>query len=165
MSIDDRNILSRLRRMGDRELTQYGQLNQDNPYLFPLVFQESQDRKEIRAGSLASNSRGNMPSVKEQALTTMAQPAASPQNAPTPSQVQPQDTETQMAADGGYMDSRLPEDMGIGALPERSLSNMADGGIVGFAAGGPKGKKLPSFNDALNIEGITDTHKARCFNR
>jgi len=31
------------------------------------------------------------------------------------------------------MDSRLPEDMGIGALPERSLSSMADGGIVGFS--------------------------------
>ena len=62
-----------------------------------------------------------------------------------------------MAADGGYMDSRLPEDMGIGALPERSLSGMADGGIVGFAAGGnPKGKKLPSFDDALDAEGVRD---------
>ena len=57
-------------------------------------------------------------------------PQGPPQGMPPP-QGQPQ-----MAADGGYMDSRLPEDMGIGALPERSLSNMADGGIVGFNEGG-----------------------------
>lgn len=48
----------------------------------------------------------------------------------------PPQGQPQMAADGGYMDSRLPEDMGIGALPERSLSNMADGGIVGYSDGG-----------------------------
>ena len=57
-------------------------------------------------------------------------PQGPPQGMPPP-QGQPR-----MAADGGYMDSRLPEEMGIGALPERSLSNMADGGIVGFNEGG-----------------------------
>ena len=30
----------------------------------------------------------------------------------------------------------LPENVGIGALPERSMVNMADGGIIGFAGGG-----------------------------
>jgi hypothetical protein len=50
-----------------------------------------------------------------------------------PQRMPPPQGQTRMAADGGYMDSRLPEDMGIGALPERSLSGMADGGIVGFS--------------------------------
>ena len=59
-------------------------------------------------------------------------PQAMPQQGPQAPQAMP----PQMAADGGYMDSRLPEEMGIGALPERSLSNMADGGIVGFNEGG-----------------------------
>jgi hypothetical protein len=65
-----------------------------------------------------------------------------------------------MAANGGYMDSRLPEHMGIGALPERSLSNMADGGIVGFAFGGtPKGDRQPSFDEALDVEGVRDVRQ------
>ena len=65
-----------------------------------------------------------------------------------------------MAADGGYMDSRLPEQMGIGALPERSLSNMAEGGIVGYAGGGtPKGDRQPSFDEALDVEGVQDARQ------
>ena len=55
-----------------------------------------------------------------------------PQGMP-PQGMPPPQGQPQMAADGGYMDSRLPEEMGIGALPERSLSSMADGGIVGYA--------------------------------
>jgi len=66
-----------------------------------------------------------------QGMPQQAMPPQGPPQGMPPPQGQPQ-----MAADGGYMDSRLPEDMGIGALPERSLSNMADGGIVGFADGG-----------------------------
>ena len=58
------------------------------------------------------------------------------------------------AAGGGYI---LPENVGIGALPERSMANMADGGIIGFAKGdlvGPTGEDL--FAKALQLEGITD---------
>ena len=207
MSIDDRNILSKLRRMGDDELTQFAQMNQDNPYLFPLAFQESQDREAIRSGSLTNNERGNVPSVKDQALMAMAAPQqqqqAPQQQAPQPAMPQPampqqampqqampqampqqampqampqqampqqampqpatppqapqQQGQTRRAADGGYMDSRLPEEMGIGALPERSLANMADGGIIGYAFGGiPKGSRQPSFDNALEAEGIQD---------
>ena len=84
-------------------------------------------------------------------------PQGMPQQGPPPQDMPPPQGQPQMAADGGYMDSRLPEDMGIGALPERSLSNMADGGIVGYAFGGtPKGSRQPSFDNALEIEGITD---------
>ena len=78
-----------------------------------------------------------------QAMPQQAMPQAMPQPAmpqpAMPPQAPQQQGQTRKAADGGYMDSRLPEDMGIGALPERSLANMADGGIVGFAKGGDSG--------------------------
>jgi len=173
MSIDDRNILSKLRRMGDDELKQFARMNQDNPYLFPLAFQESQDREEIRSGSLANSKRNDVPSVKDQALTAMAAPQQAPQQAQpqqqapqvqqAPQQAQPQVQRTRMAANGGYMDSQLPEEMGIGALPERSLSNMADGGIVGYADGGdvqrfqsggtPAGRMLDAINEVDELKG------------
>jgi hypothetical protein len=94
----------------------------------------------------------------------MPPPQQAPQGVPPPQQapqgVPPPQGQTQMAADGGYMDSRLPEDMGIGALPERSLSNMADGGIVGYAGGGtPKGDRQPSFDEALDVEGVQDARQ------
>jgi len=84
-----------------------------------------------------------------------------PQGMPPPQQApQPAMPPPQMAADGGYMDSRLPEHRGIGALPERSLSNMADGGIVGYAGGGtPKGDRQPSFDEALDVEGVQDARQ------
>ena len=73
--------------------------------------------------------------MPQQGMPPQGQPQA-PQAMPQQGPQAPQAMPPQMAADGGYMDSRLPEDMGIGALPERSLSNMADGGIVGFNEGG-----------------------------
>jgi len=189
-----------LRRMGDKELTQFAQMNQDNPYLFPLAFQESQDREDMRSGSLANNERGDVPSVKDQALMAMASPAAAPPSAPmpqgmpppqqAPQQAMPQQAmpqqampqqamppqqapqpamrapqgPTQMAADGGYMDSRLPEEMGIGALPERSLSNMADGGIVGYADKGMVvGDYEQQIRDAAEQQGVDPELMVRMF--
>ena len=72
--------------------------------------------------------------IQQQAPQAM--PPQAPQQQAPQQQAPQQQRQTRMAADGGYMDSRLPEEMGIGALPERSLSNMADGGIVGFAERG-----------------------------
>ena len=67
------------------------------------------------------------PAMPQQAMPQQAMPQPA-----MPLQAPQQQGQTRRAADGGYMDSRLPEEMGIGALPERSLSNMAYGGIVGF---------------------------------
>jgi hypothetical protein len=135
------------------------------------VAQHSNDINVVIMGKVVSDiankldiaKKGGQPGIKPTVLAqTIASMAPETQVQPQgPQQAMPQrmppQGETQMAADGGYMDSRLPEDMGIGALPERSLSGMADGGIVGFAAGGnPKGKKLPSFDDALDAEGVRD---------
>ena len=78
-------------------------------------------------------------------------PQGPPQGMPPP-QGQPQ-----MAADGGYMDSRLPEEMGIGALPERSLSNMADGGIVGYAEKGlvqPRKTNVGPYEAQIRAEAL-----------
>ena len=92
-----------------------------------------------------------------QAMPPQAPQQQAPQQQAPQQQAPQQQRQTRMAADGGYMDSRLPEEMGIGALPERSLSNMADGGIVGYSFGGiPKGSRQPSFDNALEVEGITD---------
>ena len=130
MSIDQRNITATLRQMSDPALQQFAQMNQENPYLFPLAFQESQDRKMLRSQTQAQGAQ--QPPVKEQALMAMAAPPTPPQGAPMP---QGQMPPTQMAADGGYMSSQLPEDVGIGALPVRGM-NFAEGGIVAFAGGG-----------------------------
>jgi len=102
-----------------------------------------------------------MPPMPPQGMPPQGPPQGMPppQQAPQPAMPPPQG-QTRMAANGGYMDSRLPEEMGIGALPERSLSNMADGGIVGYAFGGtPKGDRQPSFDEALDVEGVQDARQ------
>jgi len=163
---DDRigNLQKMLARMGPEGRQRYAADHADDPIAVSMALFVNNIAKELKEGK-----RGEpeiQTPVVQQAIQAMNQPRM-PQGMPPqgmPPQGQPQapqgmpppQGQTQMAADGGYMDSRLPEEMGIGALPERSLSNMADGGIVGYAAGGSKGKKLPSFNDALNVEGITD---------
>jgi hypothetical protein len=107
------------------------------------VAQHSDDINVVIMGKVVSDiankldiaKKGAQPGIKPTVLAqTIASMAPEPQVQPqVQQQVMPLQGQTRMAADGGYMDSRLPEDMGIGALPERSLSGMADGGIVGFS--------------------------------
>jgi hypothetical protein len=167
---DDRigDMQKMLARMGPAGRQKYAADHADDPIAVSMALFVNNIAKELTEGK-AADPTVQAP-VVQQAIQAMnqprmpqAMPQAMPQRMPPqgPQQAMPQrmppQGQTQMAADGGYMDSRLPEDMGIGALPERSLSNMADGGIVGFAAGGnPKGKKLPSFDDALDAEGVRD---------
>ena len=54
MSIDQRNIMSNLRMMPDADLRRYAEMHKKDPYIFPLAFQESQDRQQMRAGQQAS---------------------------------------------------------------------------------------------------------------
>ena len=144
---DDRigNLQKMLARMGPEGRQKYAADHADDPIAVSMALFVNNIAKEIKEGK-----RGEpevQAPVVQQAIQAMNQPSMPPQGVPPqgmPPQGQPQampqqqapQGETQMAANGGYMDSRLPEDMGIGALPERSLSNMADGGIVGFAEGG-----------------------------
>lgn len=90
MAIDQRKFTTALRMMSDEQLQQTAQLHQNDPYMFPLAFQESQERKALRSGMMAEDKGGGMPPpIKDQALMAMgAQP--------------------------------LPEEVGIGALPMES---------------------------------------------
>ena len=150
---DDRigNLQKMLARMGPEGRQKYAADHADDPIAVSMALFVNNIAKEIKEGK---RGEPEMPApVVQQAIQAMNQPrmpqGTPPQGMPpqgqpqAPQQGQPQGTppqgmpppqgQTQMAADGGYMDSRLPEDMGIGALPERSLSGMADGGIVGFS--------------------------------
>jgi len=164
---DDRigDMQKMLARMGPAGRQKYAADHADDPIAVSMALFVNNIAKELTEGK-AADPTVQAP-VVQQAIQAMNQPRmppsmpqAMPQRMPPqgmPQRMPPPQGQTRMAADGGYMDSRLPEDMGIGALPERSLSGMADGGIVGFAGGGnPKGAKLPSFNDALDAEGVRD---------
>jgi len=114
--IAPQSITSNLRRMSDQQLAQYAKMHANDPYIFPLAFQESQDRKSMRSEAMARQSGQMPPPVVQQDLAQMM-----PQQAPQmPQQAQ------------------LPEEQGIGTLPAQNLQGMAGGGITGenhFAGG------------------------------
>lgn len=165
---DDRigNLQKMLARMGPEGRQRYAADHADDPIAVSMALFVNNIAKELKEGKRGEPEMQapvvqqaiqamNQPSMPPQGMPPQGQPQA-PQQAPqamppqapqqqapqqqAPQQQAPQQQgQTRRAADGGYMDSRLPEEMGIGALPERSLSNMADGGIVGFAKGGDSG--------------------------
>jgi hypothetical protein len=100
-------ITSTLRGMSDQQLQQYASMHKSDPFVFPLAFQESQTRKQMRAGQAAQMAGQKPPPVVDQDLQQMSPPPQA-----------------------------LPEDQGIGAIPAQNLQNMADGGIAGYADGG-----------------------------
>ena len=105
MAIDQRNISSQLRMMDDRALQRYAAMHKSDPYIFPLAFQESQNRQKIRMSGQAQMGGQEMPKVNDAALMAMAQQAAPPQ---------------------------APEGQGISNLPAPNMQRMADGGIAGY---------------------------------
>lgn len=112
------NVTSTLRMMSDAQLAQYAQMHQNDPYIFPLAFQESQDRKNMRAQQMAKQTGQAQPPVNQQDLSQMMpqRPAPMPQAAQAAPQAAPQ---------------ALPEEQGIGTLPADNLQKMAGGGITG----------------------------------
>ena len=108
MAIDQRNISSKLRFMDDRTLQKYAAMHKNDPYIFPLAFQESQNRKALEANKAAQMGGQEMPKVNDAALMAMA-----PQEAP------------QMA-------QPMPQGQGISNLPAPNMQRMADGGIAGY---------------------------------
>jgi len=105
MAIDQRDITSQLRMMGDPELRQYAAMHKNDPYIFPLAFQESQNRQRVRMSGQAQMGGQEMPKVNDAALMAMA-PQAAPQQA--------------------------PQGQGISNLPAPNMQRMADGGIAGY---------------------------------
>ena len=134
MTIAPQNIIADLRGMSDQQLSQYAQMHQNDPYVFPLAFQESQTRKQMRAQSQAVMVGQKPPTVVQQDVGQMA-PSAMTQvpYAPVAAQ-QPQAQQPQ--AQSQQPQTKLPEEQGIGALSAKNLEGMKDGGVVGYAPGG-----------------------------
>ena len=118
-------ITSKLRSMPDAELQQYAAMHKNDPFVFPLAFQESQTRQQMRAGQAAQMAGQKPPPVVDQDLAHMT---------PTPIT-----GGAGQAITGGHGQAinALPEEQGIGALNAPNLQQMADGGIAGYADGGP----------------------------
>lgn len=72
MAIDQRDVSSTLRFMDDRALQQYAAMHKNDPYIFPLAFQESQNRQKLRMSQQAQMAQQPQPKVAEQALAQMA---------------------------------------------------------------------------------------------
>jgi hypothetical protein len=104
MAIDQRDVSSTLRFMDDRALQQYAAMYKNDPYIFPLAFQESQNRQRLRMSQQGAQGMQPQPKVNEQALAQMAPPQAQP----------------------------MPEDQGIATLAAPNMQQMADGGIAGY---------------------------------
>jgi len=145
-------ITSTLRGMSDQQLAQYAAMHKADPYIFPLAFQESQDRKSMRAGKMAQMSGQKPPPVVDQDLQQMTpqMPTGIPMSAPNAP------TGVPMQGPGSPAQS-LPEDQGIGALPAKNLQGMKDGGITGQHFK-DKGEVYKTISDE-DIAGITNAYK------
>ena len=106
-------LTSQLAKMPDPMLQKYAAMHKNDPYTVSLALAESNRRKAMRVG--AAPMPGEQPKVVDQGIAEIA----------APTQQIPQ----QMAQ------QQLPENTGIGQIPAPNMQGMADGGIVGYAAG------------------------------
>ena len=127
MAIDQRDVSSTLRFMDDRALQQYAAMHKNDPYIFPLAFQESQNRQRLRMSQQGAQGMQPQPKVADQALAQMAsQPL--PEDVGIGALPAPNMT---MAAEGGIMgyegyDER-PSDFGQGPV-----MMMSGGGVARY---------------------------------
>lgn len=91
----------------DSRLQEYAMLHKNNPYIVSLAKSESDRRKALRAAAQGQNA-GQMPTVVDQDIASMAPPR---------------------------MVAQLPEDQGIARLSTPNIQGMADGGIAGYGDG------------------------------
>ena len=134
--INANQITSRLRMMSDQDLQRFAEMHKQDPYMFPLAFNESNMRKEMRAAPQGQQQGADAPPVNQQALAAM-QPAPLPEDqgigALNP-QMQFADGGLVSFASGGETPSGPysradGKDFGTGGA-------FADGGAVRFADGG-----------------------------
>ena len=64
-------LMAQLRMMPDQQLLQYAQMHKNDPYIFPMAFQESNTRKQMRAAQ--NPQAAQAPKVVDQDLQSMAQ--------------------------------------------------------------------------------------------
>jgi hypothetical protein len=119
MAIDQRNISSQLRMMDDRALQQYAAMHKNDPYVFPLAFQESQNRQKLRMNSQAQMAGQEQPKVADAALMAMT-PEALPEEQGIGRLAAPN---MERMADGGIAGYGDDADEGMG---------MATGGMGGM---------------------------------
>jgi len=129
MAIDQRDITSQLRMMDDRALQQYAAMHKADPYIFPLAFQESQNRQKVRMSGQAQMAGQEQPKVADAALMAMTPQAQGISNLPAPNM--------QRMADGGiagYEDDE--EGMATGGMGGMFNFAQQSGPVVRMAGGG-----------------------------
>ena len=140
--IQANDFISKLRLEPDSVLKQMADMHQNDPYLFPMIFQESQARKDKRAQAQAQQMGQQPLTTKEQDLQQIAaldqsQPQMNQPAPPAGNMPQAPNTPSGMPLQGpGSGAQMLPEEQGIGALPANNLQRMAGGGITGYDEGG-----------------------------
>lgn len=127
MAIDQRDVSSTLRFMDDRALQQYAAMHKNDPYIFPLAFQESQNRQRLRMSQQRQAGAQPQPKVADQALAQMA-PQQLPEDVGIGALPAPNMT---MAAEGGIMGyegyDEGPSDFGQGPV-----MMMSGGGVARY---------------------------------
>jgi hypothetical protein len=119
--LDQKDISGDLRMMNDRALQQYAAMHKNDPYIFPLAFQESQNRQRLRASKLAQTAGQVAPKTNDAALMAM-----------TPQTVTTGSGGALQTEYGGPVRTGASEAQGISSLPAPNMQRMADGGIAGY---------------------------------
>jgi hypothetical protein len=137
MAIDQRDVSSTLRFMDDRALQQYAAMHKSDPYIFPLAFQESQNRQRLRMSQQGAQGMQPQPKVADAALAQMA-----PQQLPEQMGIGalPAGNMQQMA-DGGI--AGYDDDANFAARSEPVVM-MAEGGVARYQTGGVMGD-MPGY--------------------
>jgi hypothetical protein len=133
MAIDQRDVSSTLRFMDDRALQRYAAMHKNDPYIFPLAFQESQNRQKLRMSQQRAQGMQPQPKVADQALAQMAPPPMPEEQGigalPAPNM--------QMMADGGIAGYE-GYDEGSSDFGQGPVVMMAEGGHVPRYQGNPR---------------------------
>lgn len=152
MAIDQRDITSQLRMMDDRALQQYAAMHKNDPYVFPLAFQESQNRQKIRMNSQAQMAGQEQPKVADAALMAMTPEEQGIGALPAPNM--------ERMADGGIAGYDDQEGMAAGGsmfdFAQRSepVLRMAGGGHIPRYRGPTDGENPDQVTD--EFAGIDD---------
>jgi hypothetical protein len=137
MAIDQRDVSSTLRFMDDRALQQYAAMHKNDPYIFPLAFQESQNRQKLRMSQQGAQGMQPQPKVADQALAQMA-----PQQLPEDVGIGALPAgNMQFAAEGGIMGYE-GYDEGPSTFGQEPVMMMAEGGHVPRYQGNPRDGSL-----------------------
>ena len=138
--LDQKDISGDLRMMDDRALQQYAALHKSDPYIFPLAFQESQNRQRLRASKLAQTAGQVAPKTNDAALMAM-----------TPQTVTTGSGGALQTEYGGPVRTGASEAQGISGLPAPNMQRMADGGIAGYGDDEEQGMATGGMGGMFNF--------------